>query len=616
MKADPFNGAEEAFHRGDLTTASRICGETLQRIPNHAPATLLSGLIAAHRRDTPTAIDLFKRALELSPDDYVATTWLLATLRAAARYPEAIEIGERARKLWPDDADVLLTLSHVYLAVRDIPRAASCLEQAVKHRPKDAALHRRLGIAYELLGRDSDAADQFRKSIDLAPTVEDGYVRLGKILMGHGNFTQVLDLCDSALQRLQKSAQLHLLRAQTLRSLRDNEPAYEALDKAISLDPDIVVSAAMWLHEDGKFEDAARLFKSSIERKPKQGIAYFEIVKGKRVTEADRPMLQTMDRLLEDPQIPPKERAALHYGLGKASNDLREYETAMRHFDEGNRLNYEIYLSGREFDVEELDRNRRKIVSMFSRDSLNRFTHLGSASRTPIFIVGMIRSGTTLVEQIVASHRDVGGAGEQRFWVNELPNVVDLEAGMLDEARFLELRERYLEILRSFQPDSPRITDKMPLNFYCAGLLHIAYPNAPIIHVKRHPVDTALSIYMTDLAKPPEFAHNRRNIVEEYRSYQKIMDHWRETIPSSRLFEIQYEDLISDQETWTRKLLEFCGLDWDPACLEFHTNDRQVSTPSKWQVRQPIYRTSVEKWRHYEPWLGEFAELLTLPNPV
>jgi len=282
----------------------------------------------------------------------------------------------------------------------------------------------------------------------------------------------------------------------------------------------------------------------------------------------------------------------------------------MFHFDEANRLKYQIYLEGKGFDLSQAVVHRERTVAMFNPEFMDAHRIRSSPSNVPIFIVGMIRSGTTLLEQILASHPDVGGAGEQRFWTTELPRFVDLEAAAFDSEKFEAAIARYIQVLRSLQPEAPRITDKMPMNFYCAGILHLAFPNSPIIHIKRNPVDTALSIYMTDLAKPPEFAHNKRNIVAAYREYEAIMSLWRTLIPPSRLLEVNYEDLISDQETWTRRIIDFCGLDWDPACLEFHKSDRQVSTPSLWQVRQPIYKTSVEKWRNYEPWLGEFADLI------
>jgi len=606
-----LKSAEQAFHQGDLPRAARLCAKILETAPKNAPATLLSGLIEVRMGQTGQAVETLRRALALSPNDYVGMTWLQLALRKEGRLAEAIEIGERARILWPGDAEVLVNLSHAYLGKGDILAAADCLADAAKAQPNNAGIHRRLGIAYELLNEDNKAAEAFRKSIRLAPGAEDGYVRLGRLLIGHGNFTQALELCEAALKILPQSAQIHLLCAQAYRSLRDEEPAQAHLRTAISLDPAIVLSAAMWLQEDGKFDEAAELFRRSIAQRPQQGVAYFGLVKGRKVTDADRELLAQMEANLELPGLPPAEQAALHYGLGKAADDLKEYERAMQHFDAGNRLNYQIYIAGKGFDAESVTRNRKRIESLFTPELFERYRRLGSESNVPIFIVGMIRSGTTLLEQIVASHPDVGGAGEQRFWVNEIPKVVDLEAQTLDADLLVELRERYLKVLRSFQPDSPRITDKMPLNFYCAGLIHLAYPKSPIIHIQRDPVDTALSIYMTDLSRPPEFAHSKRNIVTQYRDYLAIMEHWRRVLPASALLEVRYEDLISNQEHWTRHILDFCGLLWDDRCLNFHKTARAVSTPSNWQVRQPIYRTSMEKWRNYEPWLGEFAELRT-----
>jgi tetratricopeptide (TPR) repeat protein len=388
------------------------------------------------------------------------------------------------------------------------------------------------------------------------------------------------------------------------------ELAEEHLKKAISLDSQIVLAAALWLNEDGRFGDAEALFRESIAQRPEQGTAYYGLLLGHKVTEADQPLLEEMRHLVDRPSLPIREKAALHYGLGKASNDLREYEMAMKHFDAGNTLKYQVFLEGKGFGSEEFGAAALKTKEMFTPELMERYRPLGSESDVPIFVISMIRSGTTLLEQIIASHPEVGGAGEQRFWGSEYPRIVDLDAKTFDQDRFAMARDRYLQVLRGLQPDARRITDKMPMNYVCAGLLHLAYPKSPIIHIRRRSIDTALSIYMTDLASPPEFAHNKQNIVNALKEYELVMDHWRHVLPGDRLMEIRYEDLVQDQEVWTRHILEFCGLEWNAACLDFHKNERKVSTPSLWQVRQPIYRDSVDKWRRYEPWLGEFAQLL------
>jgi len=602
--------AELAFKRGDLARVEKLCSEILLEAPANPPATLLTGLVAIRKGNHVQAEEWLNKALTLSPDDYIALLWLPIALRALGKPLEAIQVGERSRSLWPDNSEVLGSLALDYFNVKDYSQAEECLLAAIRAQPRNPSLHRKLGSLYEVLGRDSEAGTAYQKAIDAAPTNEEGYAYWGRLLIGHGNFTQAIELCERALRMLPNSAQIHLVFAQALRGVRELERAETHLKQAISIDPNIVLAAALWLNEDGRFSDAAELFRQSIQQRPVQGIAYFGLIKGKKTTEADSELIARMQALVAQDSLPPKEVVALHYALGKAADDLHRYEEAMTHYDAANRLKYRIYLEGKSFDLNQAILHRKKTESMFTKEFLASRRKLSSSSNVPIFIIGMIRSGTTLLEQIVASHPDVGGAGEQRFWTTELPAIVDLEAQTLDSRKFEEARERYIRVLRSLQPNSPRITDKMPMNFYCAGILHLAFPNSPILHIRRNPVDTALSIYMTDLAKPPEFAHNKRNIVSAYREYEEIMKLWRAVIPRENLLEINYEDLIAEQETWTRQIIDFCGLEWNDSCMEFYKDDRQVSTPSMWQVRQPIYKTSVEKWRNYEPWLGELGDLL------
>jgi len=300
----------------------------------------------------------------------------------------------------------------------------------------------------------------------------------------------------------------------------------------------------------------------------------------------------------------------LNYALGKAHDDRKQYELAMKHYDEANRINFEIVRAGRPYDLKTHRESIDQIIELFTADFIARHRHVGNESELPIFIIGMIRSGTTLTEQMISSHPQVGAAGEQVFWTSDSAKAVNLSSGSLNEALLQQLESTYLQIIRRYAPDMPRITDKMPLNFLWAGLIHIAFPNAPIIHVRRAPIDTCLSIYFTGLTKAPDFAYKKENIVAGYREYQRLMRHWHDVLPSNRFLEFEYEDLVDDQERVLRKIIEFCRLEWSDACLHHEQNERSVSTPSVWQARQPVYKTSVERWRKYEPWLGAFAELL------
>jgi tetratricopeptide (TPR) repeat protein len=602
--------AEQAFRRGDFEAAERLCDEILAQAPRNVPATLLKGMTAVKRQRLGEAISLLQRALELSPNDYVGVTWLLGAYYEFARYPEAIALGQKARALWPDDVGVLVGLSHAYMmGEQDVEASTACLEAAVKLQPKNPVLRCKLGAAFELQAKDHEAHCEYLAAIEAAPKAEEPYSRLARLFMGHGNYVEALGVAERGLLALPQSAQMQLVHAQSLRHVREFEKADEALKKAIALDPRISLAAAKWLDEDGRFEQAAALFEKAIELGSNPGSAYYGIVKSRKMTEEDRSMLDKIEALL-DGRLSLQDRAAVHYALGKAANDMGEYGKAIGHFDEGNAVNYRLHLSGKPYDAKQIGKWRDETISMASPTFMEQHRRLGCDSELPIFIVGMIRSGTTLTEQIISSHPEVGGGGEQRFWLAEAPGIVDVEKQTLNEGKFVEARDRYLAVLRGLEPNAKRITDKMPMNYYVLWLIHLAYPKAKIIHVKRSPIDTALSIYMTDLAKPPDFAHSKKNIVAGYRDYEMLMQHFSSIIPASSLMTLQYEDLVSDTETWTRKLLEFCGLPWDDRCLQFYANQRQVTTPSRWQVRQPIYRSSMEKWRHYEPWLGEFAELL------
>jgi hypothetical protein len=239
---------------------------------------------------------------------------------------------------------------------------------------------------------------------------------------------------------------------------------------------------------------------------------------------------------------------------------------------------------------------------------------LGSDDPTPVLIIGMPRSGTTLVEQIVSMHPEVGAGGELNFW-NERGAAWLRSIAAGNERPFVikeflaKAATDYLRVLRAIAP-AARVTDKMPFNFLWAGLIHIAFPRAVIIHCRRTPVDTALSIHQTHFHPGLAFPTGGAELVAYFRSYQRLVDHWRTVLPKDRFIEVDYEDLTREPEPVIRRIIAACGLPWHEACLRPESNPRAVKTPSKWQTRQPIYRTSVARWRRYEPWLGPLRALV------
>jgi hypothetical protein len=222
----------------------------------------------------------------------------------------------------------------------------------------------------------------------------------------------------------------------------------------------------------------------------------------------------------------------------------------------------------------------------------------------------MPRSGTTLVEQILSSHPQIAGGGELVFWTRRAASWGVSSATYLTPASARDLAADYLAMLRRIGPSAARVTDKVPFNLFQLGLIHLLLPNARIIHCRRHPIDTCLSMYFTNFKEKFEFVSDKGDLAFAYRQYARLMDHWRAVLPSDRFVEVDYEILIADRQTLTRRLIAFTGLDWHDACLAPERNKRTVITSSFWQVRQPVYVTSIARWRNYEPWLGELRQLL------
>ena len=328
------------------------------------------------------------------------------------------------------------------------------------------------------------------------------------------------------------------------------------------------------------------------------------------MTGADRPLLDRMRKAAEWTNLSGTQGCILHFGLGKAFDDLGEYAEAMRYYETANK-----------FRAASMRLDRAGMVGLYD-DFIARFTAeeleraAGSAARpamagedTPVFIVGMPRSGTTLIEQILSSHPAVGAGGELRFWRFWFRNTGGVaafpEAGAMSQAA-----EHYLAALRRVAPDARRVTDKETTNFELLWLLRLALPKARIIHCRRSPVDTCLSIFFTNFAGRHPYAWDRGDLVFAYRQYERLMEHWRRVLPPDHFTEVQYETLVAEREAETRRLVAFCGLEWDDACLAPERNERAVTTASVWQARQPVYATSIERWRRYEPWLGELRQLL------
>ena len=323
-----------------------------------------------------------------------------------------------------------------------------------------------------------------------------------------------------------------------------------------------------------------------------------------------------MQASLATPGLEAGQRLRVHLAIGKAAEDLGDYGLAMQHFDAADAVRRgAVSFDSAAFSIE-IDR----LIARCTPEFIARAPELGSCDATPVLIIGMPRSGTTLVEQIVSMHPEVGAGGELNFWNergaawhragapgNETP-VVPTEN--LASEFLAKAAADYPGVLRAIAPTAARVTDKMPFNFLWAGLIHVAFPRAIIIHCRRAAIDTALSIHQTHFHPSLAFPTGGAELVAYFRSYQRLIEHWRSVLPADRFIEVDYEDLTGAPEPVIRRIIAACRLTWQDACLRPESNPRAVKTPSKWQTRQPIYRTSVARWRRYEPWLGPLRALV------
>lgn len=294
---------------------------------------------------------------------------------------------------------------------------------------------------------------------------------------------------------------------------------------------------------------------------------------------------------------------------------MNEFELAFRYYAHGNQIRKKecetVSSQNLLFWREKFPRAVDEIIEQYSASRLAELRAWGHPSERPILIVGMPRSGTTLTEQIIAAHPRVAGGGEREFWSRTADRLREGKFA-LNQAGLADIAQSCLNELDKVPgaKTAVRVTDKMPHNFVSLGLIHATFPNARIFHVRRNPVDTCLSIFFQNFNCLHSYSFDMQDLVSHYREYQRLMAHWASVLPADRFFEFDYEDLVADQEGMSRRLIEFCGLEWDDACLNYYENDSAVKTASIWQVRQKIYTSSVERWRNYEPYIAPLLELL------
>jgi Flp pilus assembly protein TadD len=543
------------------------------------------------------------------PPRSVASLLALATrtLREGRPAEAVIPLSEAAR-LQPSNHVIQHDLGLACLEIGRVPEAIAAFRQAIASNPRYADAHFRLGIALEKIGDQGQALRAYDRATELLPRFTEAWFRAGALVYTMGHREEAIGCFRRAAATGPKTSFGRLGAARALLTEDRDAEAERVLRRTLALDPANAMAADLLgnlLAELGRFDEAREHLARAVELAPLMAGSYYDLVRCRPVTPDDAGLIARMEAALATPGLDAAQRLRVHLALGKAADDLCDYARAMQHFDAADA----VRRASRSFDSAEFDRQIDRLIARSAAALGARMQDGGSTDATPVLILGMPRSGTTLVEQIISSHPEVAAGGELNFW-NERGAVWhqappgDTDAAFLDAAA-----SDYLTLLRSIGKRATRVTDKMPFNFLWAGLIHLAFPNATIIHCRRAAIDTVLSIHQTHFQPSLAFPTGGPELVAYYRSYRRLTDHWRQILPADRFIEVDYEALTGDPEPTIRGIIAACGLAWDDACLSPERNPRAVRTPSKWQTRQKIYRHSVERWRRYEPFLGCLGEL-------
>ena len=532
----------------------------------------------------------------------------------AGRPGDAIPPLRDAALLEPSSATIQHDLGLACLEVGRVPDAVAALQRAVASNPRYADAHFRMGIAFEKLGNVGGAIAAYDRATKLLPSLTEAWFRAGALVYILGHREEAIGCFRRAAMSGGRTNFGRLGKARALLIEDRNQEAEQVLRESLVADPTNAMAYELLgnlLSEFGRFDEAHACFERAIAIAPLLAGSYYDLVRCRPVTNADNGLLQQMEAALTTPGLEAGQRQRLHLAIGKAAEDLVDYAVAMHHFDAADT----VRRGAASFDSAAFPIEIDRLIARCTPEFIARAAEIGSSDATPVLIIGMPRSGTTLVEQIVSSHPEVGGGGELNFW-NERGAAWQRSGAAGNETPFVlseflaKAAADYLGVLRAIAPQAARVTDKMPFNFLWTGLIHVAFPRAIIIHCRRAAVDTALSIHQTHFHPSLAFPTGGAELVAYFHHYQRLIDHWRSVLPADRLIEVDYEDLTHAPEPVIRRIIAACGLAWHDACLRPESNPRAVKTPSKWQTRQPIYRSSVERWRRYEPWLGPLRVLV------
>lgn len=649
-----FADALRHHQAGRLNEAERLYRQVRAVDPHHADSLHLLGVIASQLGHHDVAVDLIKKAIAINAKDPAYHSNLGLVLKTQGNLDDAMTSYRKALDIKPDYPEAHNDLGTLLQDQGRLDEAATSYQRAIEFRSNYPEAHNNLGTVLYKQGRFEEAIAHYRRALDLKFDYPEAHNNLGSVLKDLGQLDEAVAHCRKALALNPNYAEAYVnlgnalqdqtehldeavtcyLTALTLKP--DTAEAYYNLGtalqtqgrtneamasyrRALDLQPDYAAAyynIGYMLSELGRLTEAGDYMEKAIQLSPRDPTFYLGLANSRKFT-AEDPHLAIMQELAQDiERLSVKEKIDLHFALGKVLTDIKLYDQSFQHLLQGNALKR----LGIAYDENAALGIFQRIRAVFTPELMRRNGGLGDPTTAPVFVLGMPRSGTTLVEQILASHKKVFGAGELKDLGKIISRLSDRAhipfpeiASSMSADDLLGIAKDYLDAIRAIAPRATLITDKMPLNFYFIGLIHLALPHARIVHVRRDPMDNCLSCFSTLFSAGHPFTYDLGEMGRFYHAYQGLMQHWRDVLPSGVMLDVHYEEVVADIEGQAQRLVKFCGLEWDDSCLDFYKTQRLVRTASVVQVRQPIYKSSVGRWYAYEQFLAPLKDALASP---
>ena len=613
-----ISNLSEMYRRlGKLDEAENCAKRALELNPRSSAALCNLGIIHYDRGEFDLAKEQQEKALKYDRKNIQALNNLGSICKENKDLDGAIDYYKQVLAIDPNYIESRNNLGGVMIDNDQAKESISVLLPILKLNPRHAEVHRNLGRAFTQLEEWERAERGYRACLEIEPQNVKAKAGLSKVLLELNRKEEALKEAQEAVELDPEEAGARLQLGRMYNENGDAHKAGKEYNKALELDADFLpayMARGHWYMEEGRFDEARADFERVLASPDSDDFSvHTALVSLEKVTE-DNPSFQYLKTKEDEAgEMTGSKLVSYHFAMGKSYDDLGEYDKAFEHFDKGCKSKRESIEYDPAVDAAEAE----AITQVFTPERLEEIRAGAIDAREPIFVVGMPRSGTTLTETIIASHADVYPAGElpdlnRVFSVN----VSKAEGGFTANADRMspealgECAQEYIDVIKALAPDSKRVTDKMPANFRMVGLIHALMPNARIIHIRRDPMDTCLSNFTKLFSRSLYQTYDQKELGQYYNGYLKIMQHWRDVLPEGAFYELDYENLVSDNEAEVRKLLEYCELEWDDACIEFFKTKRNVRTASVTQVRQPIYKSSVQRWKRYEKHLAPLIEVL------